>query len=198
MIAAGFDGIERGLNAGEPNSANLYKMSAADREAAGIEVLPGNLLDATRELAGNAALRAGLGKTPDGDYVDYFIQSKQREIRPPTSRLRSGSWTATCSSSKRGLPRRRPGATGSGGAEAPPAGGGRVVGDRDQRGHGLRLAGVEETGESETGAFSAVADLLGDSGDSFFAVWLPTSPGFGSGGLGSLLRLVSLVDVLGR
>ncbi|MGH9062284.1 MAG: type III glutamate--ammonia ligase, partial [Acidimicrobiales bacterium] len=41
----------------------------------------GNLLDATRELAGNAPLRAGLGKTPDGDYVDYFIECKQREIQ---------------------------------------------------------------------------------------------------------------------
>jgi len=81
MIAAGFDGIERGLDPGDPNSANLYTMTAADREAAGIDVLPGNLLDATRELAGNAALRAGLGQTADGDYVDYFIECKLREIR---------------------------------------------------------------------------------------------------------------------
>lgn len=81
MIAAGFDGIDRGLDAGDPNSANLYTMSAVDREAAGIEVLPGNLLDATRELAANAALRAGLGKTADGDYVDYFIEVKQREVQ---------------------------------------------------------------------------------------------------------------------
>jgi len=81
MIAAGFDGIERGLDAGDPNSANLYTMSAADRDAAGIEVLPGNLLDATRELAANAALRTGLGKTADGDYVDYFIEVKRREVQ---------------------------------------------------------------------------------------------------------------------
>ena len=81
MIAAGFDGIERSLEAGDPNSANLYTMSAADREAAGIDVLPGNLLDATRELESNAALRAGLGETPDGDYVDYFIKVKRREVQ---------------------------------------------------------------------------------------------------------------------
>jgi glutamine synthetase len=81
MIAAGFDGIERSLEAGDPNSANLYTMSAADREAAGIDVLPSNLLDATRELEGNAALRAGLGQTPDGDYVDYFIKIKRREVQ---------------------------------------------------------------------------------------------------------------------
>src|SRR6202012_1193992 len=50
MRAAGLDGIDRGLDAGDPNSANLYTMSVADREAAGIETLPANLLDATREL----------------------------------------------------------------------------------------------------------------------------------------------------
>ena len=81
MLTAGLDGIERGLDAGEPNSANLYKMSAEDRAAAGIDVLPTNLLDATRELSANAALRAGLGTTPDGDYLDYFVACKQREVQ---------------------------------------------------------------------------------------------------------------------
>src|ERR1700684_2497399 len=68
MLSAGLDGIERGLDPGAPNSANLYEMSPEDRAAAGIELLPANLLDATRELAGNEALRAGLGRTPRGDY----------------------------------------------------------------------------------------------------------------------------------
>jgi glutamine synthetase len=81
MLTAGFDGIDRGLDPGDPNSANLYKMSAADRAAAGIELLPENLLDATRELEQNDALRAGLGKTRDGDYVDYFVECKRREVQ---------------------------------------------------------------------------------------------------------------------
>jgi glutamine synthetase len=81
MLTAGLDGIDRGLDAGDPNSANLYKLSAAEREAAGIDVLPGNLLDATRELARNDALRAGFGKTRDGDYLDYFVECKQREVQ---------------------------------------------------------------------------------------------------------------------
>ena len=81
MLTAGLDGIERGLDAGDPNSANLYTLSAAEREAQGIELLPANLLDATRELAGNDALRVGFGKTRDGDYLDYFIEVKQREAR---------------------------------------------------------------------------------------------------------------------
>jgi glutamine synthetase len=79
MLAAGLDGIERGLDAGEPNSANLYEMHPGDREKAGIELLPGNLLDAVRELERNDVLRAAFGKTRDGDYVDYFAKVKRRE-----------------------------------------------------------------------------------------------------------------------
>ena len=81
MLTAGLDGVQRGLDPGDPNSANLYTLSAAEREAQGIDLLPANLLDATRELAGNAALRAGFGKTRDGDYIDYFVDVKQREAQ---------------------------------------------------------------------------------------------------------------------
>ncbi len=79
MLAAGLDGIERKLDPGKPNSANLYEMSEEQRAASGIELLPANLLDATRELERNAALRAAFGKTPRGDYIDYFVEVKQRE-----------------------------------------------------------------------------------------------------------------------
>ncbi len=79
MLAAGLDGVERGLDPGDANSANLYEMTAEQRAAEGIDILPANLLDATRELQSNDALRAALGKTRDGDYVDYFIKIKQAE-----------------------------------------------------------------------------------------------------------------------
>ena len=79
MLAAGLDGIERGLDPGDPNSENLYTMSVADRERAGIELLPANLLDATRELERDDVLRKSLGKVRDGDYVDYFIKVKRGE-----------------------------------------------------------------------------------------------------------------------
>ncbi len=79
MLAAGLDGIERGLDAGEPNSANLSTLDPAQREAQGIALLPANLLDATRELERDDVLRKALGSTRDGDYVDYFIDVKRRE-----------------------------------------------------------------------------------------------------------------------
>ncbi len=79
MLAAGLDGIERGLDAGTPNSANLYEMSEAERAEHGIETLPANLLDAVRELEKNDVLRRALGQSPRGDYVDYFAKVKRRE-----------------------------------------------------------------------------------------------------------------------
>jgi len=79
MLAAGLDGIERELDAGKPNSANLYELSAEKRAEEGIDLLPANLLDATRELESDDVLRKALGKTRDGDYVDYYIKVKRGE-----------------------------------------------------------------------------------------------------------------------
>jgi glutamine synthetase len=79
VLAAGLDGIERGLDPGEPNSLNLYETDEAQRKELGIDVLPANLLDATRELERCQVLRAALGRARDEDYVDYFIGCKRRE-----------------------------------------------------------------------------------------------------------------------
>jgi glutamine synthetase len=79
MLAAGLDGIERKLDPGEPNSANMYELSETARAAQGIELLPANLLDAVRELERDDVLRKALGKTPDGDYLDYYAKVKRRE-----------------------------------------------------------------------------------------------------------------------
>jgi glutamine synthetase len=79
MISAGLDGIERGLDPGEPNAYNLYTLNDEELKANGIEVLPANLLDAVRELQRDDVLRRGLGRTRDGDYVDYFAKVKLAE-----------------------------------------------------------------------------------------------------------------------
>jgi len=79
MLASGLDGVERRLDPGESNSRNLYELSDEQRAAEGIELLPANLLDATRELERNDVLRAALGKTHDGDYIDYYVKVKRAE-----------------------------------------------------------------------------------------------------------------------
>jgi glutamine synthetase len=79
ILAAGLDGIEQRLDPGEPNTLNLYDTGAGDLERLGIEVLPGNLLDATRALERDDVLRAALGHAIDEDYLDYYVRVKRRE-----------------------------------------------------------------------------------------------------------------------
>jgi glutamine synthetase len=81
LLAAGLDGMERELDPGDPNSLNLYESSAADRARLGIDTLPENLLDATRELERDDVMRRALGTTRGGDYVDYFVECKRREVQ---------------------------------------------------------------------------------------------------------------------
>jgi glutamine synthetase len=81
VLAAGLDGIERGLDAGEPTTElNLHELTDERRRELGVEVLPANLLDATRELERDDVLRKAFGTTDREDYVDYFVKTKQAEF----------------------------------------------------------------------------------------------------------------------
>jgi glutamine synthetase len=81
ILAAGLDGIERELDPGAPTTdVNLHEMTDAELAGIGVSQLPSNLLDATRALATDDVLRAGLGACPNEDYVDYFVGIKQDEF----------------------------------------------------------------------------------------------------------------------
>ena len=79
MLAAGLDGIERKLDAGEPNGENLYAAAYADNVAKGLRTLPSTLLEAIGELETDDVLRAALGRGRDEDYVDYYVGVKRDE-----------------------------------------------------------------------------------------------------------------------
>ena len=80
VLASGLDGIERDLDPGEPTSTlNLHEISEAERRELGVELLPDNLLDATRALERDDVLRAALGKCSEEDYVDYYVRVKREE-----------------------------------------------------------------------------------------------------------------------
>jgi glutamine synthetase len=79
ILAAGLDGIETGLDPGDPNSDNLYEIPYGELRRRGLETLPSNLLDATEELERDDVLREALGRGRDEDYVDYFIRVKRDE-----------------------------------------------------------------------------------------------------------------------
>jgi glutamine synthetase len=80
VLAAGLDGIERGLDAGDPTTElNLHELTEERRKELGVELLPANLLDATRELERCQVLRKAFGNTGREDYVDYFVKTKREE-----------------------------------------------------------------------------------------------------------------------
>jgi glutamine synthetase len=80
QLAAGLDGIDRGLDPGEPNRDNLHVLPAEEVAARGIRSLPPTLLHAMDELVADDVLREALGKTPDGDYIDYYAKVKREEF----------------------------------------------------------------------------------------------------------------------
>ncbi|MEX1142931.1 MAG: type III glutamate--ammonia ligase [Thermoleophilaceae bacterium] len=80
IMAAGLDGLERELDPGAPTSdVNLHDSSDAERAEMGVEVLPGNLLDATRALERDDVMRAALGRCAEEDYIDYYVRIKRGE-----------------------------------------------------------------------------------------------------------------------
>jgi glutamine synthetase len=80
QLAAGLDGIDRGLDPGEPNRDNLHVLPAEEVAGRGIRALPPTLLHAADELVADEVIREALGKTPDGDYVDYYAKVKREEF----------------------------------------------------------------------------------------------------------------------
>jgi glutamine synthetase len=75
MIAAGLDGVERGLQLGDPVEESLFEMDAATIAAKGIRELPGTLGEAIDELEKDAVIRDALG-----DHVfDHFVAAKRAE-----------------------------------------------------------------------------------------------------------------------
>jgi glutamine synthetase len=75
MLAAGMDGIEKGLNPPEPIEENIYEMTEAERKERGITTLPSNLLEAI-----NLAENSELVQKSLGDHVfDAFITNKKIE-----------------------------------------------------------------------------------------------------------------------
>jgi glutamine synthetase len=75
MIAAGLDGVEKGLQLGEPVEESLFEMDSATIASKGIKELPGTLGEAIVELEADPVVREALG-----DHVlNHFIEAKRAE-----------------------------------------------------------------------------------------------------------------------
>ena len=74
-LAAGLDGIERGLTPPEEITENIYEMDDRSRRQHGIENLPGSLFEACSEMAADELVCRTLGHHTTGIYLD----GKRRE-----------------------------------------------------------------------------------------------------------------------
>ena len=75
MLAAGLDGIEKGMTPPEPVEANVYEMTAEERKARGINTLPSNLLEAVELAEKSEVVKKALG-----DHIfKAFIGNKKKE-----------------------------------------------------------------------------------------------------------------------
>jgi len=75
MVAAGLDGVERGLTLSEPVEESLFEMDASRVAERGIEELPGTLGEAIEALKADAVVCEALG-----DHVlDHYVEAKSAE-----------------------------------------------------------------------------------------------------------------------
>jgi glutamine synthetase len=79
VLAAGLDGIERGLDPGEPNTENLYRVSTGESPSSGLSTLPATLTEALDEFERDTVLRSAFGRGRDEDIVDWIVRIKRDE-----------------------------------------------------------------------------------------------------------------------
>jgi glutamine synthetase len=75
MLSAGLEGIEKGYECPPPVEQNVYQMAEEEREALGIQQLPGDLDDAIREAENSELLKKTLGE----HVFEKFIENKKIE-----------------------------------------------------------------------------------------------------------------------
>lgn len=81
LLAAGMDGMERQLDPGPPCGVDLASISAGQAADLGLRELPRTLAEAVENLQADPVMRAAFGRTPGGDYIDYFAEVKRAEFR---------------------------------------------------------------------------------------------------------------------
>ena len=74
-LAAGLDGIQRGLTPPPEITGNIYEMDDSTRAASGIQALPSSLEEALREMEADPVIMDVLG----GHVASHYIHGKMKE-----------------------------------------------------------------------------------------------------------------------
>jgi glutamine synthetase len=75
MLASGLDGIQRGLDCGEPVNRNVFEMSEREKRRLKIKQLPANLAEALDNLERDRVVREALGE----HIFESFLRNKREE-----------------------------------------------------------------------------------------------------------------------
>jgi glutamine synthetase len=86
MLAAGLDGIEKGLTPPAPVNEDVYDFDEDDLRERSIGMLPGTLGEALEELAGDTIIQDALGE----HVYDAFVRAKKAEW--DDYRIRVSNW----------------------------------------------------------------------------------------------------------
>ena len=83
-VAAGLDGIARGLDPGEPNLGNMYERSPEETLRRGIRIMPQSLPEAIEEFRRDEVVQQALGPIV-GEFVELKLkewQTYDRQVTP--------------------------------------------------------------------------------------------------------------------
>jgi len=81
VFEAGYDGIRKKIDPGDPVDANIYLLSKADQRRLGIKVLPASLKEALEEWKSDSICEKALGKELAEKYAEFKTQ-EWREYEP--------------------------------------------------------------------------------------------------------------------
>ena len=84
-LAAGLDGIEKGMTPPEEITDNIFGMSRRERRKRGIENLPGSLEEAIYEFEHDDVIKEALGE----HIVNQYISAKEKEWEEYITRVSS-------------------------------------------------------------------------------------------------------------
>ena len=76
MLAAGLDGVERGLDPPDPLTQNAYDMDDEARVAKGVNTLPGDLMQAVLATEEDPRVRDTLGDS----VFESFLKNKKIDL----------------------------------------------------------------------------------------------------------------------
>ncbi len=71
VLAAGLEGIEQGLDPGDPKTDNMYRKTPAELAELGVRTLPRTLEEATAAFAEDPLAKAVFGAEMFETWIDY-------------------------------------------------------------------------------------------------------------------------------